>query len=143
MTGTTLCRSATVTNCYTGANPYTISAIGAPAVVAATGTEQFGMCASVAGSTALAVSSPYIDTVNGCTSLGADGVYTGNSTFGFNDAGPTGTGGTNTAGGSTVLTSTGAVPLYTGSFSFLGDISAVTPAGVYTTSLNFVATGTF
>jgi hypothetical protein len=139
MTGTTLCRSNGA-NCLTGASQYTISAIGATPAVLSAGTEQFGMCADVTGSAALTVSSAYVDAINACHSL-TTGTYAGTSKFGFNDAATSG--GTNNAAGSTVLTSTGAVPAYTGSFAFLGDIAATTEAGLYTTSLNLVATGTF
>jgi hypothetical protein len=98
------------------------------------------MCADVNGSSALIVDSTYLDTANSCNGL-TTGVYTGTSLFGFNDS--AGTGGTNNAAGSQVLYSTGAVPIYTGSITFLGNIGATTEAGIYTTSLNLVATGTF
>ncbi len=140
MTGTTLCRSSGA-NCDTGASPYTISAVGTTPATSVVGSEQFGMCVDVAGSAALAAASTYDDTVNSCNSGLTTGIYTGSSKFGFNDAASAG--GTNNAGGSTVMTSTGAVPSYTGTFSFLGNIASTTEAGIYTTSLNMVATGTF
>jgi hypothetical protein len=139
MTGTTLCRS-TGANCLTGASQYTISAL-TTAHALTTGSEQFGMCADTTGATGgLAAQSPYADTANNCHSLGT-GIYAGSSLFGFNDAASAN--GTNNAAGSLLLQSTGAVTSYTGTFAFLGDIAATTEAGIYTTSLNLVATGTF
>ena len=139
MTGTTLCRSVG-SNCLTGASAYTISAIGGTAAGPTVGSEQFGMCADVTGSGVLTVASTYVDSVNNCHGL-STGIYAGSSTFGFNDA--SGSNGTNNAAGSQVIYSAGAVPSYTGTLAFLGDISATTEAGIYTTSLNLVATGTF
>ena len=139
MTGTTLCRS-TGANCLTGASQYTISAL-TTAHALTTGSEQFGMCADTTGATGgLAAQSPYADTANNCHSLGT-GIYAGSSLFGFNDAASAN--GTNNAAGSLLLQSTGAVTSYTGTFAFLGDIAATTEAGIYTTSLNLSATGTF
>jgi hypothetical protein len=143
MTGTTLCRSSTLSNCVTGASQYTISAIGVTPVVSATGTEQFGMCAYKNGSTAVTVATQYIDSVNACNPSGlATGSYSGSSKFGLDDSTTTTTG-TASAGGSQVITSTGAVPSFTGTLAFLGNIAATTESGIYTTTLNMVATGTF
>jgi hypothetical protein len=140
MTGTTLCRPGGT--CTTGANAFTISAIGNTAAAKSIGSEQFGMCADTTGATGgLAASVPYSDTINACHTGLTTGTYSGSSQFGFNDA--SSAGGTNNAAGSTLLTSTGAVSSYTGTFAFLGDIAATTEAGLYTTSLNLVATGTF
>lgn len=138
MTGNTLCRSTGV-NCLTGASAFTISAVGGTASTSVVGNEQFGMCADVTGS-GLTVAGTYKDTANNCHSL-TTGVYAGTSLFGFNDVATTG--GTNNAAGSQVISSSVAVPSYTGSFTFLGNINATTEAGIYTTSLNLVATGTF
>ena len=138
MTGTTLCRPGGT--CTTGANAFTISAIGSTPLVLSTGSEQFGMCADKNGSSALSVAAKYTDAINNCHSLGT-GVYAGTSKFGFDDSASAD--GTNNASGSQVLSSSGAVPTITGSFTFLGDIAATTEAGIYSTSLNMVATGTF
>jgi hypothetical protein len=139
MTGTTLCRPGGT--CATGVNAYTIQALGAAQLISATGTEQFGMCADTTGVTGtLAAQAPYSDTINNCHSLGT-GVYAGSSKFGFNDS--AGANGTNNAAGTLVLKSTTDIPTYTGTFTFLGNIAATTAAGIYTTSLNLVATGTF
>jgi hypothetical protein len=140
MTGTTLCRPGGT--CTTGANAFTISAVGNTAAVKAVGTEQFGMCVDTTGATGgLVATVPYSDTVNACHTGLTTGIYAGTSNFGFNDSASAG--GSNNAAGTSLLTSTGAVSSYTGTFAFLGDIAATTEAGLYTTSLNLVATGTF
>ena len=91
--------------------------------------------------TGVSVASTYTDsTATKCHSL-TTGTYSGSSTFGFNDS--SSAGGTNNAAGSQVISSTGAIASYTGTFAFLGNISVTTVAGIYTTSLNMVATGTF
>lgn len=138
MTGTTLCRPGGT--CTTGANAFTISAVGSTPSTLTTGTEQFGMCADKNSSTAISVATTYNDSANSCHGL-TTGTYTGTSVFGFNDS--SSSGGTNNAAGSQVISSIGAVPSVTGSFAFLGDIAITTEAGVYQTSLNMVATGTF
>lgn len=138
MTGTTLCRPGGT--CTTGANAFTISAIGATPVIKALATEQFGMCADKNSSAALTVAAKYTDSAAACHGL-STGTTPGSSTFGFDDSASAD--GTNNAAGSQVLSSTGAVPTITGSFVFLGDIAATTEAGIYQTSLNMVATGTF
>ena len=140
MTGTTLCRPGGT--CATGANPYTIAAIGSAPQTSSAGTAQFGMCVDSSSlPSGVSVNSTYTDTSSThCHSL-TTGTYSGSSTFGFNDS--SSTGGTNNAAGSQVLYSTGAVASYTGTFAFLGNISVTTVAGIYTTSLNMVATGTF
>jgi hypothetical protein len=146
MTGQTLCRAATLSfaNCPTGASAATISAIGTTATAvngAHFGTEQFGMCAGKNGSAALTVATAYNDTVNNCpTTAQATGTYSGTSLFGFDDTSSTGT---NNAAGSTVLSSSGAVPTVTSNFAFAANIAATTEAGIYQSNLNLVATGTF
>ena len=141
MTGTTLCRSATPSNCNTGTTSiFTITSIGSTPLVRNPGSEQFGLCVDITGASGLTVGTAYIDAINNCHSLGT-GTYAGTSKFGLNDS--TSAGGTNNAAGSQVLSSTVPIASYTGVFTFLGDIAATTEAGVYTTSLNLVATGTF
>jgi hypothetical protein len=141
MTGSTLCRPGGT--CATGANAYTIKAIGNSAVAAypgGVGTEQFGMCVDTTGVTGTFTAiAPYKDTINNCHSL-TTGVYTGSSIFGFYDSASNGT---NSPGGDEVMASTGVIASYTGTFTLAGNIAAATPAGIYSTSLNMVATGTF
>lgn len=144
MKGTTLCRPGGT--CTTGTNAFTISAIGLTPALSSVGSEQFGMCAFKNGSSALTVANQYADPGTGINcdpaTLGSSGSYTGSSKFGMDDSN-TATTGTASTGGSQVLTSSGAVPSVTGRLAFLGNISLTTEAGVYTTSLNLVATGTF
>jgi hypothetical protein len=146
MTGQTLCRVATLNfaNCPTGASAATISAIGTTATAVNAGhfgSEQFGLCAGKNGSAALTVATAYNDTVNNCpTTAQATGTYSGTSLFGFDDTGSTGT---NSAAGSTVLSSAGAVPAVTSNLAFAANIAATTEAGIYQSNLNLVATGTF
>lgn len=136
MRGKTLCNSATPANCNAGSSQYTIDPMTTTPAVLATGTEQFGMCADKNGSAALTIGAAYVDSINNCQSI-TTGIYAGTSKFGLDN--------TNliAAGGSTVLSSTVAVPSVTGGFAFLGDVASTTEAGVYTSSLNLVATGTF
>ncbi len=143
MRGNTLCRSGTPSNCNTGSSSvYTITGVGGTAATSSAGSEQFGFCADTTGASGgLAAQAPYDDTINNCHSGLSTGTYSGSSKFGLNDT--TSSGGTNNASGSTVLQSTGAISSYTGTFAFLGNISATTEAGIYSTSLNTVATGTF
>lgn len=136
MKGTTLCNT-TGAACQSGtASVNTITPMSNVPAALTTGTEQFGMCADSNGSTALTVAAAYTDSVNNCHAI-TTGLYTGTSKFGFDNANVVST------SGSTVLSSTGAVPSITGSFAFLADISVVTEAGLYTTTLNMVATSTY
>jgi hypothetical protein len=143
LTGTTLCRSSTPSNCNTGSpGVFTITGIGNTATAKSIGSEQFGMCIDTTGATGgLAALAPYTDPINSCHTGLSTGTYAGTSQFGFNDS--TGAGGTNNVSGDQVMSSTGALATYTGTFAFLGDIAATTEAGLYTTSLNLVTTGTF
>ena len=149
MRGTTLCRSATPANCNTGAaSVYTITSIGTTSgfttsAISSVGSEQFGMCADTTGASGgLAAQPPYDDpTASACHTGLSTGIYSGSSQFGFDDN--TASGGSNNASGSTLLQSTGPISSYTGTFAFLGNISTTTEPGIYTTSLNTVATGMF
>jgi len=141
MTGQTLCNQSTLnfTNCPTGASANTISAIGTTALISSVGTSQFGMCAYNGGNASITVASAYNDTVNHCNGI-TTGSYSGSSLFGFDDSNTTGT---NSASGSEVMSSSGALNTTTGNFTFLGNITATTTAGIYNSNLNLVATGTF
>ncbi len=136
MKGTTLCNTVGAP-CQSGAaSANTITPMTTTPAAFTTGTEQFGMCADKNGSAALTVATAYHDTINNCNGQ-ATGIYVGTSLFGFDNTAVVG------ASGSTVLTSTGAVPSVTGGFTFLGDIANTTEAGTYTTSLNMIATSVF
>lgn len=148
MTGTTLCRS-TGSNCQPPGSGgsydnYTINALGSTAITTTAGDSQFGMCVdSNSLPSNVTVASTYLDS----SSVKCHGLTTGPyspstaSDFGFNDS--LSSGGTNNAAGSQVLSSTGAISGYTGTLTFVGNIASTTVAGIYTTSLNLVATGTF
>lgn len=135
MRGKMLC-TTTGSNCDTTGSQYTINAMSSTPATSSVGSEQFGMCADKNGSSALTIATPYVDSANNCQGH-TTGTYSGTSTFGFDN--------TNliSASGSTVLSSTGAVPSVTAGFSFLGNVAATTEAGVYTSNLNLVATGKF
>ena len=144
MFGLTLCRAASLTfaNCPAFSTPSanTITGVGTTAAVSATNTEQFGMCVNaISGTTAQA---PYDDagTGNSCSTGISTGTYAGTSKFGFDDTNSTGS---NSSTGSLVLSSTGVVNSASSQFAFLGNVASTTEAGIYTTSLNLVATGTF
>ncbi len=145
MTGTTLCSALTLSysNCE-GATPApTIAAMGSTATAPVTGTPQFGMCADpITGVTA---ASTYSSTT--CPALVEGTAYTPGSgllagtDYGFNDS--SSSGGTNSTGGSTILTSTGPVAQATGYLAFIANISSTTPSGIYNADLNLVATSNF
>ncbi|HET6863642.1 MAG TPA: hypothetical protein VFH37_00345 [Candidatus Saccharimonadales bacterium] len=144
MFGLTLCRASSLTLANCPASPTssanTITGIGTSAVVSTTNSEQFGMCVNaISGTTA---QSPYDDpgTGNSCSTGISTGTYAGTSKFAFDDTAATGT---NSSTGSLVLSSSGAVNSGNSQFAFLGNIASTTEAGIYTTSLNLVATGTF
>ncbi|MGH7234197.1 MAG: hypothetical protein ACREF7_02005 [Candidatus Saccharimonadales bacterium] len=153
MTGTTLCSALTLTyaNCEGAGTPPTIAAIGSSALAAATNTAQFGMCIDVSGfSSALTPNATYKGDTgsNACPTLTEGTQYTpgtapllSTSRFGFND-GNSGNG-TNTSGGSTIVTSTGPVATNTGFLTFIANITSTTPSGIYNSSLNLVATPSF
>jgi hypothetical protein len=145
MRGNTLCRSSTLSNCNTGAaSQFTITSIGGTAATSSVGNEQFGLCVNTVGATGgLAAQSPYDDpgTGNSCNTGIATGAYSGSSKFALDDS--TGGNGSNGTSGTLLMQSTGAISSFTGTFAFLGNIAATTEAGIYTTSLNTVATGKF
>jgi hypothetical protein len=142
MRGNTLCRSSTASNCNTAtANGFTITSIGATGAISSVGDEQFGMCVDTTGATGnLHAATTYADAANSCHSGLTTGAYSGDSEFGFDDDPSSGT---NSASGSTLMQSDSPIQSYTGTFAFLGNISTTTEAGIYQTSLNTVATGTF
>lgn len=140
MTGTTLCRPGGTCPTGAGGSVWTITAIGSsPATVTTPGSEQFGMCVdsnALPGGTTVATT--YLDsTANNCHTGVGTGAYAGGAKFGFNDVNTT------SSAGDTVLSSTGAIASYTGTFVFAANISATTESGLYSTSLNLVATGKF
>lgn len=125
----------------------TITAIGSSPATSSTGTPQFGMCVDTTGASGLSAATTYADSVNHChgmsSSIASSGIYTGTSAFGFNSTATT------SSSGDVLMSSSGPIPSFnsatsdTAGMCFLANISATTPAGLYSTSLNLVATGTF
>ena len=156
MTGTTLCTAATLSyaNCEGATTPPTITALGATATGPIAGNSQFGMCVSpISGVTA---ATTYTSSSSACPNLTQNTAYTpgsgaiNNTTYGFNDlnsgtCGSSGSGGagTNASCGSLVMTSTGPIGSNTGYFTFIANIAATTPSGIYSANLNMVATAKF
>lgn len=144
--GDTLCNPMPTfgTTCA-GAGGQAISAIGAVQASYSAGTEQFGFCATTASGATVAA--PYgdgsanTDTTTQCASApnnsgsGTTDVTT-TTKYGFDQTNA------NSATGSTVLTKApGAVSSHT--LSFMGSIANTTKAGIYGTTLQFIATGTY
>ena len=144
--GDTLCNPMPTfgTTCA-GAGGQAISAIGATQASYSAGTEQFGFCATTASGATVAA--PYgdgsanTDTTTQCASApNNSGSGTTNVTtttkYGFDQTNA------NSATGSTVLTKApGAISSHT--LSFMGSIANTTKAGIYGTTLQFIATGTY
>lgn len=141
MRGTTLCNTVGAA-CQSGtasSNTITPIPVGSSptAMNGSTGTEQFGVCVDKNSSAALTIDSYYVDSLANCHGL-TTGILSTANTFGFDNANVTG------ASGSELVHSTGAVPSVTGGgFAFAANIAPTTEAGIYTTSLNMVATSTY
>lgn len=122
-----------------------IAAIGTTATASAVGTAQFGLAIDsgdttpngynfTAGLTAATVGSPSGSLTN---YSGGAGTITngGTALFGFNTASKT---------TPVVLAyAAGPVGCNTGSVRYLGNISTATPAGIYTTTITYIATGIY
>jgi hypothetical protein len=127
-------KGATLTS---GSN--SIAAIGATATASAADTAQFGLCNyEVSGST-LTPQSPYSD--SGCSSTSQTaGTNTtggdGGAKFAFNTTNTTSTYGDEIATDSAGTSATGLI-------AFIANIPVVQTAGIYTTTLIFIATGTY
>lgn len=135
-----------------------IDPIGGTAAQRAIGTEQFGLCTYefTAGSSSLTVDSTY-DGTGGGTGVCANGSGlsspddSNSGTSNAQTAGVVGgtepyfaydTSNTITTYGDTVATKPAGTPS-TGRFFFLGDIASNTEPGIYSTTLNLIATGTY
>lgn len=119
---------------------FDIAAIGATAASSNPGNEQFGFCTwSSAGAAGLSPTSPYnnanCNTVTQTAGTGSPG-GAGTAQFAFDSAN------TNTTYGQTYATKS-AGNSSTGTIAFIGNISFATEAGTYTTTLTFIATGTY
>ena len=101
------------------------------------GTEEFGMCAwASAGAGTLTIEAPYDDTTTNCdsTTNGIDG--DASAYFAFDDTS------TASASGDLVASKT-AGTTSTARMAYLANIAWATEAGIYTTYLTFIATGTY
>lgn len=128
-----------------GSGGTAIAAIGGTQASYAAGTEQFGFCATTASGATVAA--PYgdgtanTDTTTQCASApnnsGTGTTNTSTTTkYGYDQTSANG------ATGSTVLTKApGAISSHT--LSFMGSIANTTKAGIYGTTLQFIATGTY
>lgn len=127
------------TTLTSGAN--TIAATGGTAVASSAGTNQFGMCNYQSAGSGLTATSPYDDTnCSGTSQTAGTGSTGGNGTalFAFDDSG---TGTTSTYGDDIATKPAG--NFSTSTLVFLGNVSNSAPAGIYTTALTFIATGTY
>jgi len=127
---------------------FNVAAIGGTATASSAGTEQFGMCLYDTGSTNLDLTtvtvghSTYNSNSNGScagtTQTAGTGSFGGAGTalFGFN------TTNTLSASGDTVAVKP-AGATSTAQLVFIGNVAATTEAGIYTTTLQFIATGTY
>jgi hypothetical protein len=123
------------------------SGMGANAATAYTsngGNPQFGLCTWAAGGTTanLTPSAPYdgggLGTCSTLSQSAGTSSYStpGAVTFGFDTPAASGTYGD-------ILASSVAGPYAEGEIGFVGNISNTTVAGIYTTTLTFIATGTY
>ena len=114
-----------------------ITAAGAAAVASTVGSEQFGAC--FVGVGALVGVAPY--NVAACNDDTTTGAYTGDATAKW--AWDTGGTGTSSTFGDDFATTGGAIATSVGHINFLGNISLLSEAGIYTTDISLIATGTF
>jgi hypothetical protein len=125
---------------------FNISAIGGTATASSPGSEQFGLCTYQSTGSGLTPDNLYDGDSAGTTSTACTGTT--------QTAGTASTGGdnsaafafdttnTNTTYGQPIATKTAGTSS-TGVISFIGNISNTTEAAIYTTTLTFVATGTY
>lgn len=122
-----------------------MGAVAGNAYASAANSEQFGLCAFQSSATLLPTgtdltfSAPY-NSANCSTTTQTAGQVggpggEGTATFGFNRTAAT-------SNGSTVATKPAGAP-NTAELAFIGNIAPTTEAGIYTTTLTFIATGTY
>jgi hypothetical protein len=117
---------------------FTINAIGDTAVASNEGSEQFGMCTYLdAGSAAgLTPQVPYNDAACVGTTQGQGATNDNDALFAFDTANTTSTYGQ-------AIAQKTAGDWSTGVLVFLGNVSNITEPGIYTTTLDFIATGRY
>lgn len=148
MRGETLCsvpmqpNGLGVTTACTGNS---IAAMGAAASTGTVGTAQFGMCIDPTGASTFTIPVPY-----GSNTAGTDGAQ--NCASGYDDT--TGNAAPGTAqyafDGANARSATGTTvasiapgPMNSAAVAFMANISNTTKAGIYTSTLQFVATGSY
>jgi hypothetical protein len=121
--------------------PYDIAEIGASAASSSIGTEQFGMCTyrDTGSATGLTPSAPYNNGNCSTATQGQGAGVAGTAQFAFDTNATTGT--TSTYGQAIAQKTAG--DWSTGILVFLGNVSNVTEPGIYTTTLDFIATGRY
>jgi hypothetical protein len=111
----------------------------------APGTEQFGMCLyESSGAGTIDPIAPYNHASCNLTTQTAGGAAPGGdggAEFAFDNNNVTGT--TSTYGHPIADTNDGATLSTTATLAFIGNITEITEPGIYTTTLTFIATGTF
>ena len=123
----------------------TINAIGGTATASASGTSQFGLCSWISSQTSmtLAIQSPYnnanCNTTTQTAGTGTTGGVSGSPQFAFDTTQTTTTYGASLA----VAAAAASAGSATGVIAMLGNTSVTQQAGLYTTTLTFVATATY
>jgi hypothetical protein len=119
---------------------FTITGIGGSAAASAAGSEQFGFCTyETTATTTLTAAAPYNGpNCSSTTQTAGTGSTGGNGTaqFAFDTTNVNTTYGQTFANKTAGSTSSGVIP-------FIGNISNTTEAGIYTTTLTFIATGIY
>ena len=119
---------------------FDISAIGASATSSSAGTEQFGMCLFQSNGSGLTFpTASYSDSNCNSTTQTAGTASTGGTgtaQFGFN------TTNTQSASGDTIATKPAGTSS-TATLAFLGNIAYTIEAGIYQTTLTYIATGQY
>lgn len=119
---------------------FDISAIGASAAASAAGTEQFGLCNYQTSGSGLTPAAPYnngaCNTATQTAGLNTGTGGNGTAQFAFDVSNTNTTYGQVIANKTAGASSTAVVP-------FIGNIAFTTEAGIYTTTLAFIATGIY
>ncbi len=114
----------------------TITAIGGAAASSSAGSEQFGVCFYQSSGSGMTLTAPYNNASCNTTTQGAAGA--GSAQFGFDDSGS----GTTSTYGDDIATKPAGTESQ-GTMAFVGNIASTTEAGIYTTTLTFIATGVY
>lgn len=115
---------------------FTIDPIGGSAATSNEGTEQFGLCVYEQGAAGLTATAPYNSGACSGVTAGQGGGFDNGASFAFDTTQTTSAYGHNIATKDAGEWSTGALV-------FLGNVSNVTQPGIYTTTLDFIATGRY